>query len=97
MAIVRLSLAVVGLALAGSSLSSQSPPVVDVTGGRIHGEHLAGGGAAFKGIPYAQPPATSAGASPRPVRAWTGTRAATAFGAICPQSPSASIPPRDRS
>ena len=49
MTIVRLSLVTVGLAFAGFILSAQSAAVVDVTGGRIQGESLAGGGAAFKG------------------------------------------------
>jgi para-nitrobenzyl esterase len=92
-ALVRLRLGLVGLALAGSSLLSQSPPIVDGTGGRIGGEHLAGGGAAFKGIPYAEPPVGDLRwREPMPVRAWSGTRDATSFSAICPQNSSATIP-----
>jgi len=52
-----------------------------------------GGGAAFKGIPYAQPPVGDLRwREPTPVRGWTGTRDATQFGAICPQNASATIP-----
>ena len=46
------------------------------------------GGAVFKGIPYAQPPVGDLRwREPMPVRPWTGTRDATAFGPICPQNP----------
>ncbi len=88
MTIVRLSVVTVGLAFAGLILSAQSAAVVDVTGGRIQGEFLAGGGAAFKGIPYAEPPIGDLRwREPMPVRAWKGTRDATAFGAVCIQEP----------
>ncbi len=47
----------------------------------------------FKGIPYAQPPTDNLRwREPMPVRTWTGTRDATAFGPICPQNPSATFP-----
>jgi para-nitrobenzyl esterase len=83
----------VGLAMVAVAAGTQSPPLADVTGGQIRGEPLAGGGAVFKGIPYAAPPVGDLRwREPMPVTAWTGVRDTTAFGAICPQNPSASIP-----
>jgi para-nitrobenzyl esterase len=59
----------------------------------IRGLLTDGGGAAFKGIPYAEPPVGDLRwREPTPARGWTGTRDATQFGAICPQHPSATIP-----
>ena len=90
---LKCGLVAAGLAAAGLSVMAQSPPVVDVTGGRIRGEQLAGGGAVFKGIPYAHPPTgDSRWREPSPVVAWSGVRDATAFGSICPQQPSATVP-----
>jgi para-nitrobenzyl esterase len=81
------------LAIAGLSVTAQSPPVLDVTGGRIRGEKLAGGGAVFKGIPYAHPPTGDfRWREPAPVVAWGGVRDATTFGPICPQQPSTTVP-----
>ena len=40
----------------------------------------------YQGIPYAQPPVGSLRwAAPQPTAPWSGTRQATAFGAVCPQ------------
>lgn len=92
MMFVKRGLVVVGLTVAGWTLAAQSVPEVVVTGGRIRGEHLAEGGASFKGIPYAQPPTGDLRwREPMPVRVWTGTRDGSVFGAICPQNSSASI------
>jgi para-nitrobenzyl esterase len=50
--------------------------IVAVTGGRIQGEYLEKGGAAFKGIPYAQPPVGDLRwREPMPVRSWTACAA----------------------
>jgi len=82
-----------GLAVAGLSVVAQSPPDVEVTGGRIRGEQLAGGVAVFKGIPYAHPPTGEfRWREPAPVVSWDGVRDATAFGNICPQQPSVTFP-----
>ena len=66
-------------------------PTVAVTGGRIRGAALDKGGtlsgAVFKGVPYAQPPAGDLRwREPAAVKAWTGVREATAFGAPCAQN-----------
>lgn len=93
MAFVKQGLIVMALTVGGWTLAAQSAPVVDVTGGRIRGELLAGGGAVFKGIPYAHSPTGDfRWREPAPVVAWSGVRDATAFGAICPQQPSTTIP-----
>jgi para-nitrobenzyl esterase len=75
------------------AVGAQSGPSVRVDGGLIRGTLNDGGGAAFKGIAYAQPPVGELRwREPMPVRAWSGTRDATAFGAVCPQNPGAAIP-----
>ena len=66
--------------------NAQSDPTVTVTGGQIRGALVEGGGAMFKGIPYAQPPVgTLRWREPQPVKAWAGVRSATAFGPMCAQ------------
>ncbi len=78
---------------ASISAGAQNDPTVKVSGGMIRGTLTGGGGAVFKAIPYAQPPTGDLRwREPMPVRAWTGTRDATQFGAICPQNPSATVP-----
>ena len=62
-------------------------PIVAVTGGRIRGLVTAGGGAEFKGIPFARAPVGDLRwREPLPVMPWTSVRDATAFGAPCPQN-----------
>ena len=62
-------------------------PMVPVTGGQVRGALLDGGGAVFKGIPFAQSPVGDLRwRAPLPVKAWTGVREATAFGAPCAQN-----------
>ena len=76
-----------------SLVQAQSGATVDVSGGTIRGALIAGGGAAFRGIPYAQPPVDDLRwREPVPMRRWTGIRDATRFGPICPQHPNATIP-----
>jgi para-nitrobenzyl esterase len=60
---------------------------VDVTGGKIQGRLLpAPGGATFLGIPFAAPPVGDLRwREPQPVKAWSGVRDATAYGAPCAQ------------
>ena len=63
------------------------PPVILVTGGQVRGVALEKGGAAFKGIPFEQAPvAELRWREPAVVKAWTGVREATAFGAPCAQN-----------
>ncbi len=63
------------------------PPVVSLTTGQIRGTNLDQGGAAFKGIPFAQPPVGDLRwRPPERVKAWKGERDATAFGAACAQN-----------
>ncbi|MCP5529312.1 MAG: carboxylesterase family protein [Opitutaceae bacterium] len=52
-------------------------PTVAVTGGEIAGRALPGGGAVFRGVPFAAPPVGELRwRAPRPVVPWTGVRAA---------------------
>jgi len=62
-------------------------PVVSVTGGRIQGRLLpAPGGAVFQGVPFAAAPVGDLRwREPKPVKAWTGVRDASAYGAPCAQ------------
>ena len=61
-------------------------PTAAVTGGTIRGTLLTNG-AAFKGIPFAQPPVGDLRwRPPAPVKSWTVVRDATAFGASCAQN-----------
>src|SRR5438067_7107750 len=63
------------------------PPTVSLTSGRVRGAALQKGGAVFKGIPFAQPPAGELRwRPPAPVKAWTGERDAITFGAPCAQN-----------
>ena len=78
---------VVSTALFASPVWSAADPAVSVTGGRIQGSALERGGAAFKGIPFAQPPVEALRwREPQPLKPWTGVRAATSFGAPCAQN-----------
>jgi para-nitrobenzyl esterase len=66
------------LALLALVASAQEPPAVTVTGGRVQGGTFQGGGAVFKGIPFAAPPVGDLRwREPMPVKPWTGTRDAT--------------------
>ena len=71
-----------------SAAAAESGPVADVTGGKVRGAALAGGGAVFLGIPYARPPVGPLRwREPSPVEPWTGIRDAVAYGAPCAQNP----------
>jgi para-nitrobenzyl esterase len=73
---------------AAGDTSVASGLVVDVTGGKVRGASLAGGAAAFLGIPYARPPVGALRwREPAPVERWTGIRDAKAYGAPCAQNP----------
>jgi para-nitrobenzyl esterase len=70
------------------SLSAEQP-IVNVTGGSVQGafaESVPGGGAVFKGIPFAQPPVKELRwREPQPVVPWKGVRDATRSSASCIQ------------
>jgi para-nitrobenzyl esterase len=71
-------------------------PVVRTAAGLVRGRRDAdrtGGVAAFRGIPFAQPPVGDLRfAAPRPARPWDGVRDAAEFGAPPPQSAYAVTP-----
>jgi para-nitrobenzyl esterase len=61
-------------------------PVVRTDDGPVRGEALAGGGAVFRGIPYAAPPVGPLRwRAPQRPRRWTMPRVVTAPHAACPQ------------
>lgn len=73
-------------------------PVVKVKGGEIRGRLIEGGGATFKGVPFAQPPVGDLRwRDPLPVTPWTGVRDAGDFGASCAQPKMASSAPNAQS
>jgi para-nitrobenzyl esterase len=82
--------AIIGLVLVCAAVvasRAQTDPIANVTGGQIRGTAL-GGGAVFRGIPFAAPPTGERRwREPMAVQPWTGVRDATKFGAICPQAP----------
>jgi para-nitrobenzyl esterase len=80
-----LQTAIAGLAAAMLAGSAVAAPTAKLDAGVVEG--AAGDGVLiFKGIPFA---ASTAGANrwraPQPVAAWSGVKAATSFGAACPQ------------
>jgi len=75
-------------ALIASTSVAADGPVASVTGGQIRGKSLKGGGAVFKGIPYAQPPlADLRWRRPAPVKPWTGVHDAMQFAGTCAMNP----------
>ena len=73
--------------LATAMIGADAAPTLSVTGGQIRGGALEKGGAYFKGIPFAQAPIGELRwRESAPVKAWTGVREATAFGAPCAQN-----------
>src|SRR5579871_2821492 len=80
------------------SLARAQGPQVTIDSGAIEGSVI-DGVAAFKGIPYAQPPLKELRwRAPQPVKPWTGVREATKYGPDCLQNglnggPTWSIPP----
>ena len=76
------------LLAAVTTMAAESGPTVAIGGGRIQGAMLPGGGAVFKGIPYAQPPVGPLRwREPLPVKPWRGIRASISFGPPCAQTP----------
>jgi para-nitrobenzyl esterase len=63
-------------------------PTVTVKQGKLQGTLANNSTRVFLGVPYAKAPVGALRfAPPVPAPAWSGTRAATAFGPICPQLP----------
>jgi para-nitrobenzyl esterase len=75
------------LVLVQLNVSAQQAPAVAVTGGKIQGSAFSGGGAVFKGIPFAAAPVGDLRwREPMPVKPWPGVRDATKFAARCMQN-----------
>jgi len=73
--------------LAIPAFAADPAPAIAVTGGQIHGAALEKGGMVFKGIPFAQAPVGDLRwREPAAVKAWTGVRETTSFGAPCAQN-----------
>ena len=86
----RLLILALALGLSASAATSDTGPVVSVSGGQIRGRLLAGrGGAVFKGIPFAQPPVGALRwREPQPVLPWTSVRDAGESRPPCAQNSS---------
>jgi para-nitrobenzyl esterase len=70
-----------------------SDPIVSISTGQLRGSLTADGVAAFKNIPFAQPPVGDLRwREPLAAKAWTGVRDATAFGPMCNQNDNKAIP-----
>jgi len=67
--------------------ANSDPTALTIDTGRITGEQLADGTRAYRGLPFAAPPVGELRWRPpaRPA-SWEGTRDATRFGSICPQT-----------
>src|SRR5215472_16149616 len=84
----RCPLAPLWLLLLTAGLCAADPaPVAAVTRGKIRGAALEKGGAVFKGIPFAQPPAGDLRwREPAPLQPWSGVRDTTVYGPACAQN-----------
>ena len=70
-----------------------SDPIASIATGQLRGSLTADGVAAFKNIPFAQPPVGNLRwREPLPAKAWTGVRDATAFGPMCNQNDNKQLP-----
>jgi para-nitrobenzyl esterase len=92
---MRLHLAILALfvAAAGGAQAQTEPPPgpapVTIESGLVQGVAAGDGVVAFKGVPYAAPPVGPLRwRPPQPAPRWSGVRAASAFGPICPQGAS---------
>lgn len=85
--LLAVALLAMGLSsVAGSAREPGQPAPVRVEGGMIAGTR-ADGVERFFGVPYAAPPVGDLRwRAPRPVKAWTGIRAASAFSPVCRQT-----------
>jgi para-nitrobenzyl esterase len=77
----------VSLVVFAIALSAAESPTVTVTRGQVRGSVLEKGSAAFKGIPFAQPPVGDLRwRPPAAVKPWDGVRDGTRFSAPCAQN-----------
>jgi para-nitrobenzyl esterase len=66
--------------------AAPADPVVPITGGEIKGRLIEGGGASFKGVPFAEPPlGDRRWRDPVPPKPWTGVRDAQEYRPPCTQ------------
>jgi para-nitrobenzyl esterase len=85
MALLWILASMVWLALPANAATTDA--VVSLPAGQIRGSLLKQGGAAFRGVPFAQPPVGQLRwRPPAPVKPWSGERDATRFGAPCSQN-----------
>jgi para-nitrobenzyl esterase len=76
------------LSSAVSAGAGATDPTADTTGGRIKGRALRGGGAVFRGVPFAEPPVGERRwREPLPVKPWPGVRDAGEPAPPCAQAP----------
>jgi para-nitrobenzyl esterase len=74
-----------GLTVPALAQGTASAPTVTLTNGTLSGT-VEDGVAVWRGIPYAAAPAGALRwKAPQPASPWSGTRAATSFGPVCPQ------------
>jgi para-nitrobenzyl esterase len=90
---MKIFVVLLALVTALCATAADPGPIAAVSGGQIQGALLDGGGAVFKGIPYAEPPVGDLRwREPRPVKPWNGVREATGIGPLCAQKPSFIVP-----
>jgi len=91
--ILAACLVVAGLvALSGCTQQAQDPTIVKTDAGYVSGINQSDL-RVYLGIPFAAPPVGDLRwKPPAPVQSWEGTKAATAYGATCPQAPKGSVP-----
>jgi para-nitrobenzyl esterase len=78
---------------AAAVCANAEPAPARIDSGRLQGVPGEQGVVVYKGVPYAEPPVgPRRWRPPAPVPPWSGVRAATAFGSICPQNPGLATP-----
>jgi para-nitrobenzyl esterase len=73
-------------AMSATPPATSTPSLATITGGQLQGK-ITGDVVSFKAVPYAAPPVGALRwREPQPVKPWSGTREALAFGAPCAQA-----------